>query len=276
MRDQSADDDFNRAHKLFRLHTLNHSRVSGSRLLSPVGSVAVRSVLFTYTLTVWIFTIVSDARHGKMSGHFAYFTNLCYTGLLAYFASSLFHTVQFWRRGTASSFTSMPRILQLMHWLLFSSALVYAIVVTVIFWGVLFKSSEYKSSASLWSTASVHALNTVFMVVDMFVGAMVLSPHWTHPTVLSFIGLLYVMLAYLNEAINGWFTYSFLNYKKLKAVEFPVILGILAGFLVAYYVLYGIHQLVDRVLPLKGYEHKPAGDIEYNALDTISSKSSSE
>ncbi|KAJ1963003.1 hypothetical protein GGI12_002311 [Dipsacomyces acuminosporus] len=253
-------DDCSRVHRFFRLHAFNPHRVSGSRALGPGGIAAVRAVLFAYALTVWVFTIVRDAHKGAMNGHFAYFTNLCYTGLLAYLTSSLFHSVQNWRRGSPSSFTNMPYVLQLLHWVLFSSVLVYAVIVTVIFWSVLFDISKFSNTADLWSTTSVHALNTVFILIDMFLGAMALSPHWSHPMLLAFVGLLYVMLAYLNEAVNGWFTYGFLNYKKLKGFESLIILGIFVALLIVYYALYGIQLLLDRWLPLRGYQQKAGAE----------------
>ncbi|KAJ1804607.1 hypothetical protein LPJ56_006694, partial [Coemansia sp. RSA 2599] len=51
-----------------------------------------------------------------------------------------------------------------------------------------------------------------------------------------------------------------------KALEIPIILGILVGIVVIYYLLYGLQRLLDRILPpkhvianktaLKGFEEQ--------------------
>ncbi|KAJ2384981.1 hypothetical protein GGI05_004837, partial [Coemansia sp. RSA 2603] len=134
---------YGRAHRFFRTHTLDHRRAGGSRLLSAGQHVVLRTVFLVYTLAAWIASIVLDAQSGQMSGHFVYFTYLCYTGLLAYLAASLFHTVQLWR-GRDGSFGSMAHVLQLLHWLLFASALLFATVVSVVFWAVIYKADTYR------------------------------------------------------------------------------------------------------------------------------------
>ncbi|KAJ1820423.1 hypothetical protein LPJ75_000947, partial [Coemansia sp. RSA 2598] len=216
-------------HMLFRLHKLDHRRVGGSRLLGTGALVAIRALFFAYTLAGWLLSVILDAKDGQIKSHFVYFTYLCYTGLLAYLAASLVHTVQEWRHGRPSLFLKMPRILQLMHWLLFASALLYATIVSVMFWTLIYKSSDYSSTTRKWINASVHGSNIVIMWTDMVLGTMVFCPHWSHPLLLCFVIALYLALAYINEAVNGWFTYDFIDYKAHKALEIPIILGILVG-----------------------------------------------
>ncbi|KAJ2082676.1 hypothetical protein H4R24_001426 [Coemansia sp. RSA 988] len=234
----------------WQLHKLDVRRIGTSRILNTGGLVLLRAVLFSYTLGVWICAIIFDAQHGEMSGHFAYFTHLCYTGLLAYLGASLVHTVSSWRRGgTPSSFEGMPRTLQLLHWLLFESALVYAVVVTAMFWGLLYKAQTYSTAEHRWLNASVHATNAVCILVDAAAGAMVFSAHWSHPLVLVVIVTLYLALVFLNKAINGWFAYDFINYKEHGWVVLATALGIAAGIVVVYYALHGILVLLDKLLP---------------------------
>ncbi|PIA15193.1 hypothetical protein COEREDRAFT_45389 [Coemansia reversa NRRL 1564] len=272
-------DSYRRWHRTWQLHKLDVRRIGVSRILNSGSLVLIRSVLFSYTLGVWIFAIVFDIQHGEMSGHFAYFTHLCYTGLLAYLGASLIHTVGFWRcGGEPSSFTGMARTLQLLHWLLFESALVYATVVTTMFWGLIYKAQIYDTAEHRWLNASVHATNAVCIFVDAAVGGMVFSAHWTHPLVLAVVMVLYLVLAFLNKAINGWFVYDFIDYEKHGWVVMGTALGIAAGIVVVYYALYGILMLLDRMLPPRfttelllsddNDEHN-IKDKEPNTIDTV-------
>ncbi|KAJ2480995.1 hypothetical protein IWW56_002075 [Coemansia sp. RSA 2131] len=186
-----------------------------------------------------------------MSGHFAYFTYLCYTGLVAYMASSLIHTVLFWRRSTHVSFQSMPRTLQLFHWLLFESVVVFAMLVTPVFWAVLYDADTYVGGEHRWLNASVHAANLGCILVDVVAGSMVLSPHWIHPAILAFVVALYLALAYLNKAINGWFTYNFIDYDRHHWMVLVYAIGILAAVVLIYYIIYALQLVLDRLLPPK-------------------------
>ncbi|KAJ2796090.1 hypothetical protein H4S07_006314 [Coemansia furcata] len=157
----------------------------------------------------------------------------------------------------------MPKTLQLLHWLLFDSVLLFATIVSIVFWSLLYKSSDYASVEHRWLTASVHALNLAFILVDMLVGAMMFSPHWSHSLTLAVIGMLYLALAYINEAVNGWFTYDFLNYRKHRVTVGPTIIGIFVGFLAVYYALYGIQVFLEFVLPPRFATRAPiCGDDE--------------
>ncbi|KAJ1817165.1 hypothetical protein LPJ60_004972 [Coemansia sp. RSA 2675] len=249
--------------RVFRLHTLDHQRITASRIVGTGTLLAIRAIFFLYTLAVWLFTIIHDTQQGRMKGHFVYFTYLCHTGLLAYLGSSTFHTLQQWY-GTPS-FSNMYKTLQLLHWLLFDSVLLFATVVTVLFWSLIYRSSDYNSAELRWSTASVHALNLVCILVDMLVGAMVFSSHWSHSLTLAVIGMLYLALAYINQAVNGWFAYDFLDYKKHRTTIAPTIIGMFAGFLLIYYVIYGIQLLLDRVLPPRFATRTRLHDEEVNS-----------
>ncbi|KAJ2826768.1 hypothetical protein IWW50_002207 [Coemansia erecta] len=82
------------------------------------------------------------------------------------------------------------------------------------FWALIYNADAYVSGEHRWLNASVHAANVVCILVDSVAGSMVFSPHWTHPTMLVFVVGLYLALAYVNRAINGWFVYSFIDYNR--------------------------------------------------------------
>lgn len=255
---------------LCKLQTLDHRRVVTSRLLNTGQLFVIRFVLFCYSLVVWICSIAHDSQHGAMRGHFSYFTYLCYTGMVAYLGASSFHTLQLYRHGSTYSFSNMPYILQLLHWLLYESAILFAIVVSTVFWSLIYNPQAYSSDRThLWITVSVHATNSVCALLDLVLGSMVFALHWSHPLILCIIIALYLALAYVNEAINGWFTYDFIDYKKHKGMVAPVVIAILAGLILVYYILYGIQLLLDRMLPPRFTKHEETTCIVEHPLVEI-------
>ncbi|KAJ2498078.1 hypothetical protein GGH96_004621 [Coemansia sp. RSA 1972] len=145
----------------------------------------------------------------------------------------------------------MPQTLQLFHWLLFESVVVFAMLVTPVFWAVLYNADKYVGREHRWLNASVHAANLGCILVDVVAGSMVLSPHWIHPAILAFVVALYLALAYLNKAINGWFTYNFIDYDQHHWMVLVFAIGILAAVVLIYYIVYALQLLLDRVLPPK-------------------------
>ncbi|KAJ1887188.1 hypothetical protein LPJ66_009244 [Kickxella alabastrina] len=260
-----ADDhslEYRRWHRVFRLHTLDHWRVGGARLFSTGYLVAIRAAFFVYTLFGWIFSIIFATKNHEMQYYFIRFTYLCYTGLLFYLGASLYHTYQLWRRGAPSSFSNMPRTLQLMHWLLFASALLYATVVSVMFWSLIYKSADYPTNVNRWINISVHGTNFFIMWTDMVLGSMMLSPHWSHTLFFTVVVVLYLSLTYINEAASGWFPYDFINYRIHKEKQIGINIGMLAGFVLMYYVLYGLQLLLDRFSPPNFTLKPPPADDE--------------
>ncbi|KAJ2157490.1 hypothetical protein GGF46_004462 [Coemansia sp. RSA 552] len=247
--DTLAINDCRRWQRACRLHTLDRRRIVMPRVSGPGFLTLVRGGLLVYTLTVWIASVAYDAAHGDMSGHFAYFTYLSHTGLLVYFASSFICTAYFWSE-QRHLFSRLPRTLQLLHWLLFESAVVFAVTVMLVFWIALYNPDNYTTTAHRWITISVHAANVMCILLELMAGAMKFSPHWTHPLVLVVIIGLYLALAYMNRAINGWFTYDFLDYDKHTGpIILGIVLGIGSGMVIAYYIVYCAQLLLERLLP---------------------------
>ncbi|KAJ1948409.1 hypothetical protein FBU59_001610 [Linderina macrospora] len=261
---------YNKAHLALRLHTLDHQRVVGSRIGGLPLILALRATMFAYALFVWIYSLARDSGAGTGNVHFAYFTNLCYTGLVAYLAVSLYHTTRALQTRTTGSFSDMWPTLQLLHWLLYASVAVFSIIVTCVYWGLLYPSAHNMGVRDKWINVSVHAMNTVFFLLDTVVGGMAFTSHWSHPCILAAVGFLYIMLAYLNEAINGFFTYSFLNYKQKKGVEAAYVFGLLAGLFILYYLIWALQLLLDRVLPVKNHCAKAASPGEYQQVECSS------
>ena len=73
-----------------------------------------------------------------------------------------------------------------------------------------------------WSNISQHALNTVFALFDiLFTHA---GPHpWTHLPFLIIILALYLAVAYITHATEGFYSTSksiFLRFRNLKVIQF--------------------------------------------------------
>jgi hypothetical protein len=68
---------------------------------------------------------------------FSYFTHLSYTGLLAYFWAAGVQTALYARNGRAYPLQRWPRVLQVAHVALQSTAVVFPVLVTAVFWALL-------------------------------------------------------------------------------------------------------------------------------------------
>jgi hypothetical protein len=80
---------------------------------------------------------------------------------------------------------------------------------TVVFWSVL-SAGAYRSSFSTFSNISMHALNTVFAGLEIILPRS--EPHpWLLLVPIVIILALYLGLAYLTHATEGFYVYSFLD-----------------------------------------------------------------
>lgn len=103
----------------------------------------------------------------------------------------------------------------------------------VVFWAVIFDS--FASRYDTWSNISVHALNSVFALFEL-VFTRADPPHWIHLLYLIIFLALYLGVAYITVATQGFYVYSFLNNNNSggRARVTGYIFGILAGTIVIF------------------------------------------
>lgn len=78
-----------------------------------------------------------------------------------------------------------------------------------VFWAVL-ADRVFESTYRAFSDISQHALNSVFAFLEILLPAS--EPHpWIQLIPIIVILALYLALAYLTHAVQGWYVYSFLD-----------------------------------------------------------------
>ena len=90
-----------------------------------------------------------------------------------------------------------------------------------------------------WSNTSQHALNTVFSAFEIFT-TRTLPPPPLHLLLLIIILALYLALAYLTQATEGFYPYTFLDTSKGSGKVATYAFGILAATIVIFGVVWCI------------------------------------
>ena len=133
-----------------------------SWLLTPIVLACLRGLIalyiFTTIIVIWIWYGTHDDRVA-IGESFSYFTWLTYWGLGFYFLVSTIHTVFYARTGRSVLFDRWPRACRVLHGLLYASITTYPFLVTIVFWGILFKPPFYKVTFPGWSNVGL-ALST--------------------------------------------------------------------------------------------------------------------
>lgn len=210
-------------------------RFTTSWLLPPLLLASIRLFFSLYAFTTIFFIIGwDDAHHASIlvRHSFSYFTDLGYWGLAFYFLFSGSHTVSYARRGNAW-LEHWPRSLQAAHSLYYTTVVTYPILVTIVFWAVLYSGHWFSVVFDAWSNTSQHAINTVFASFEIFM-TRTSSPPPVHLPLLIIILALYLALAYLTYASEGFYTYDFLDPDNGDGSVAGYVFGILAAIIVIY------------------------------------------
>lgn len=226
-------------------------RYETSWFLSPALLFGLRAFLSLYAFTT-IFTIFGwNGTHGRStdSEHsFSFFTNLTYWGLAFYFLVSALHTCSYWLTGTPF-LARWPKPLQIAHGMFYSTIVVYPWIVTgkrlclvalyrtdtvaVVYWGILY-AGHFDSAFSTWTNTSQHALNSAYALFEIVVPRTAPLP-FLHLVPIIVILALYLALAYLTYATEGFFVYSFLDNKTNSSGK---VAGYIIGILVAAIIIF--------------------------------------
>jgi len=221
-----------------------------SAFFSPLILATLRLLLAIYSLVTIITVLAFEAVVYHDSKSFlSYFTDLSYIGLVAYFWASSVQTIAFVMRGqNGYPLQSWPRIFQLLHVLLYSTIVVFPIIVTVVFWSLLATPEIFHVRYTAWSNISQHALNSGFALFEILLTHAGPSP-WSH-LVPGFILLAcYLGVAYITYATQGFYTYAFLDPSTEHGFLAAYIIGIAVGYCVVFSIVKGICQLRCRLFP---------------------------
>ena len=137
----------------------------------------------------------------------------------------------------------------------YSTITTFPILVTVVFWGVLFNGTWFEEVYDGWANVSEHALNSCFAVFEI-VMIRTDPPPALHLVALVLILALYLSLAYITDATQGYYPYSFLNPRIGSGLVTGYCFGILAAICVIFgvvWVLIWVRKwLTEKVMKMDG------------------------
>jgi len=219
------------------------------------------------------------------SEYYTFFTRMSYIAITTYLASAALNTWLFDRSLRKARLAlvarpsyplqTWPKPLRFLYMLLWTTVAAFPPMVTVVFWLLLAKGDATEPGYHLWSNISFHALNTVFVLVELVFSRTPLL--WTFSAFLPVIELLYFGLANIVHSTQGFFPYSFMDPAVVgKKVPLYVAGVALAGML-SFSIMWGISRLRDWLRPAaKGIppsmSDKAVGDGERLCI-TISKES---
>lgn len=135
----------------------NLHRFETSWLLSPTALAGVRALttlyIFTTIIVVWAWYGAHD-HTSDIGQSFSYFTWLTYWGLGFYHLVATIHTVLYARTGRSVLLDRWPRFFRVMHIMFYATITTFPFLVTIVFWGILFKPPFYKEIFPGWSNVS--------------------------------------------------------------------------------------------------------------------------
>ena len=111
-----------------------------------------------------------------------------------------------------------------------------------VFWALLAPKNGFASTEALWSNTSQHALNSFYALFEIVFPRTEPLP-FLHIVVIVIILALYLSLAYLTHALQGWYTYDFLDLSEHSS-------GVVAGYIIGILVASIIVFLIVRYLIL--------------------------
>lgn len=208
---------FDPSHTFVRSHFVSPLVLACVRLLLSIYSFTTIITCYTWlahkTATISLkdvnigsYTIQqSDAAIGQS---FSFFTYLTFWSLGFYFLVSSIHTFMYAFR-QRTWLHSWPKPLQLAHSIYYSSVTSFPFLVTIVFWGTM-NSGWPAGRFEQWINISVHALNSLFAIVEIILPATKPQP-WTHLSVVLLVLSIYLGLAYLTYETQGFYVYEWMN-----------------------------------------------------------------
>ncbi|KAJ4351566.1 uncharacterized protein N0V89_006909 [Didymosphaeria variabile] len=233
-------------------------RFATSWIVSPAVLFFARALLSLYAFATQFYIFGWNGTHGRGvdTGHsFSYFTILTYWGLAFYFAFAALHTGSYWLTGKPFLHRWIAP-LRWAHSAFYSTIVVYPFIVTAVFWALLAPENGFASTKDLWSNTSQHALNSFYALFEIVFPRTEPLP-FLHIIVIVIVLALYLSLAYLTHALQGWYTYDFLDLSKHSGgVVAGYIVGILVGsiivFLIVRYLILLRLWLTEKKLGMTG------------------------
>ncbi|KAI1821022.1 hypothetical protein F4861DRAFT_533270 [Xylaria intraflava] len=215
-----------------------------SWLVSPYVLFGVRALVSLYAFTTLLFNIAYQCARQDLGGcqasrqSFSFFTVLTYWGIAFYNLAAATHTLCYARQGTAPLYR-LPRPLKALHALFYSSITTYPFLVLIVFWALLSSPATLATPYSAWSNISQHVFNAVFAAIEILLPRTDPAP-WTHLVFLLLVLALYLGLAYVTFATQGFYTYHFLDAGAQGPLVAAYVFGIAVGICLLFALVRGL------------------------------------
>ncbi|TQN74998.1 hypothetical protein CSHISOI_00411 [Colletotrichum shisoi] len=236
-----------------------------------------------YIFVVRFFIIGWTCSHSVFGGcedvraSFSFFTVLTYWGLGFYFLISAIHTFTYARSGSPL-LERFPRPLQALHAFYYTTVVTYPFIVTIVYWGIIYKGPWYPEQFDAWSNISQHGLNTAFALFEIVIPRTSAAQlEWVHMLWLIIVLALYLALAYVTYYTQHFYPYTFLDIEANGSGKVAAyIVGIAVAGIIFYLIAKGLIWLREWVTERKlGMDGKFAQQRFHNydtELGTINSK----
>jgi len=224
-----------------------------SPFFSPTVLAFLRLFLAIYSFVTLLFILIwySVVLHAG-SQYFSFFTQLTNIGICAYL----------WAAGTQSALYVLrqrkwyplqrwPRFLQFLHLLLLSTIVTLPILVTIVYWALLASAQTFASPYSSWSSISLHAFNTVYALIEIFLTNAPPIPWLFLPLNILILGG-YLGVAYITHATQGFYTYSFLDPSTHPKSLAGYIVGIALAEVIVFVIVHFLMVFRERIVIKKG------------------------
>jgi len=233
-------------------------RLVTSPWVTPRALFFVRLTLAFYAIVAGVFDLFYHVFVLKdESQYYAYFTRMSYIAITIYLAAAALNTWFFDRSlqkarqalvaKPSHPFQTSPRPLRFLYMFWWTTVAAYPPMVTTVFWFLLSKGNSTEPGYHLWSNISFHAMNTLFVLVELVLCRTQLL--WIYAPFLPVVGLLYMAEAELVHATQGFFTYPFLD-PEVVGNKVPLYVVAVAIVSVASFaIMWGISRLRDSIRP---------------------------
>jgi len=212
-----------------------------STVFNPLALGIIRFIFAIYTTTTLLIVLIHDVMTHSAKSYLSFFTKLSYIGLCAYFWASSVQTLAYASRKDKASYPLQrwPRALQLMHSLLWTTITNFPFVITPVYWSIIATPELLATTYDIWENTSVHALNSVFALFEIFFSRAGPQP-WSHTLILILLLGGYVGVAYITHATQGIYTYDFLDPKKEGAKLAIYLVGIPAASIIIFGIVWNV------------------------------------
>ncbi|KAF8831015.1 hypothetical protein HHX47_DHR1000311 [Lentinula edodes] len=218
-----------------------HRAYVTSPWFSSMTLAAIRGMIALYTLAtllvilIWQATILHDA-----DGYFSYFTELTHIGICSYYWASFTQTLFYALRQRHS---------------------IEPILVTIVFWALLASPAVFSTKFGTWSNISIHVLNTAWSLFEM-IGTNSPPPRWSMLPCMIIILALYLALAYVTHATQGFYPYSFLN----PSTSHSLLAGYIIGIAVAACIVFTLGKTIMWARTRFAFKNASATTFEIREL----------